>query len=102
MRYALTLALLLGFSAPLMAQTNAPATPPAATPAAPAKTAPAQTAAPAPQARVAEEPRISGIYIWLWIILANAAAIGFLSNVGGSTSAMGMRDRMPPPGPGRV
>lgn len=33
-----------------------------------------------------------GIYLWLWIIVANAAAILALSAVGGSTSAMGRRE----------
>lgn len=36
---------------------------------------------------------MSGAYIWLWIILANAAAIVALTWVGGSTSAMTSRDQ---------
>ncbi len=38
---------------------------------------------------------MDGIYIWLWIILANAGAIIALSVLGGDTSAMGERLRRP-------
>ncbi len=36
---------------------------------------------------------MSGIYIWMWIIVANAGALVALSTVGGSTSSMTSRDR---------